>query len=79
MTSIDYRTHDKLTDNGDGTWTVSPGFDGRTWTIRTTGGHASWGEHFTADPEGYTRGVDGAGHFSGGFDQCAFNCVGWEF
>jgi hypothetical protein len=73
--AIDYRTHPKVHDNGDGTWTVAQGYDGRAWTIRTTGTHASWGEHFLGDPQGW----DGdSHHFSGSFDEVAFNVVGWE-
>lgn len=72
---IDYRQHPKVHDNGDGTWTVHPGYDGHTWTIRTTGTHQPWGEHFLGDR---TDGNTDTPNFSGTFNHVAHNIIGSE-
>ena len=57
-----------LTDNGDGTWTLSDGLDGRAWTIRDRGHGHYTGDPAVPDPT--------AGTFAGSFREVLFNCGG---
>jgi hypothetical protein len=57
-----------LTDNRDGTWTLTGGLDDRAWTIRDCGNN-----HCTADPA--TPDPD-AGSFAGTWREVLFNCGG---
>lgn len=69
---MDYHQNPKVNDNGDGTWTVTDGLYGQTWTILRLGYHPTTGHpHYTASLEGDTR----VG-FSGSFDEVCFNILG---
>lgn len=70
MTAADFGQHPNVHDNSDGTWTVTDGLYGQTWTVRHAGYYPSSSDaHYVADSDGGHR-------FSGGFDEVCFNILG---
>ncbi len=60
-----------LTNNGDNTWTLTGGLDGRTWTIRKVGER-----HYLADLDTWSPDGGEPGLFSGSFRAVLWNCGG---
>lgn len=62
--------HPNVTTHPDGSYTVSPGHDGRTWTITPTGLYIAGGKHYEA-----TRQGDTYAEFGGSLDEVLFNVL----